>query len=468
MKQWIAAAALCAVMLSGCASGSVRTLTGASPEPTAEPTPSPTPVVTEVPSVTVGGVRLDARTASVSLSELGEDREGALRALVDNRSLLTALSEIKLDGYIPPFELYRELCEAYPSAEIGLELRLLGEELSGEEKSLDLHAMLPDQTDELLTVLPYLTELEEIRFVSEKGKCAYALEDIPQLDRVREAAPGVKLRVAFELFGKKVTSEDERIEYYLKHIGNEGVDTVRAVLPYLSSCTYLLMDGCDVDNEVMAQLREDFPVPKIVWRVWLIKPWYSSKKMMRMGSFLTDTERIRTTLVRPTNSEVLKYCTETKYVDFGHNFKMHGNDYWFLSYMPKLEVAIICISHITDLTPLASCPELEYLEVFTTDITDLSPLANCKKLAYLNIANCKKLTDITPLYELTSLKVLRMVVTPKVPKSQKEELAKRLPNCRILNQGGDPTENGWRTMKRYSLLRKQMRYDEDWNLYGIP
>jgi hypothetical protein len=151
------------------------------------------------------------------------------------------------------------------------------------------------------------------------------------------------------------------------------------------------MDGCEVDNEVMAQLRDDFPMPKIVWRVWLIEPWYSSRVMMRRGSFLTDTERLRTTMITQDNCDVLKYCTETKYVDFGHTFWM--NDYSFLAYMPKLEACIIAISHVSDISALANCPELEYLEVFTTDITDLTPLTHCKKLEYLNISNCKQLTD---------------------------------------------------------------------------
>ena len=315
-------------------------------------------------------------------------------------------------------------------------------------------------------VLPYLEELEEIGFVSPEGVCAFTLDDIPQLDRIREAAPELRLHVSFDLFGQTVSDEDERIEYYLVPIGNEGAETVRAVLPYLRSCSYFLLDGCDIDNEILAQLRDDFPDTKIVWRVWIIEPWYSSRVMMRRGSFLTDTERIRTTLVRPENCDVLKYCTETKYVDFGHNFQM--SDYYFLAYMPKLEACIIAISHVDDLTPLASCPELEFLEVFTTDITDLSPLTNCKKLAYLNISNCKQLTDITPLYEMTSLKVLRMTATLKVPREQKEELARRLPDLTILNVGADPTEGGWRTMPRYFLLREQMKYDEDWLLYGIP
>ena len=427
--------------------------------------PAPTPEPTEPPRLAVGALTLDAESVSAELGGLGAERDAAIGALIENRGMLGALREIDL-GENPPHELCAALREAYPDARIRYGLRLFGEPLDEDARALDLHAMRPDQTDELLTLLPWLEALEEINFVSEDGACAFALADIPQLDRIRAAAPELYLRVAFELFGQRVTSEDERIEYYLVPIGNEGAETVRAVLPYLRACGYLLLDGCEIDNEVMAQLRDDFPQMKIVWRVWLIEPWYSSRVMMRRGSFLTDTERVRTTLVRPENCDVLKYCTETKYVDFGHNF--HMSDYYFLAYMPKLEACIIAISHVSDLTPLASCPELEFLEVFTTDIVDLSPLTNCKKLAYLNISNCKQLTDITPLYEMSSLKVLRMTATLRVPREQKEELARRLPELTILNVGADPTEGGWRTMPRYFLLREQMKYDEDWREYGIP
>ena len=420
---------LAAALLGGCAGQSA---------PSA-PAPTPTPEPTEPPAVMIGALRLDAESVCADLGGTGDKVGEAIRSLVDSRALLSSLREIRLGETLPPYELYRSLREAYPEAQIELELRLFGETLSRGVRTLDLHEMRPEQTDELLAVLPYLEELEEIGFVSPEGVCAFTLDDIPQLDRIREAAPELRLHVSFDLFGQTVSDEDERIEYYLVPIGNEGAETVRAVLPYLRSCSYFLLDGCDIDNEVLAQLRDDFPDTKIVWRVWIIEPWYSSRVMMRRGSFLTDTERIRTTLVRPENCDVLKYCTETKYVDFGHNFQM--SDYYFLAYMPKLEACIIAISHVDDLTPLASCPELEFLEVFTTDITDLSPLTNCKKLAYLNISNCKQLTDITPLYEMTSLKVLRMTATLKVPREQ---------------------------MPRYFLLREQMKYDEDWLLYGIP
>ena len=445
-------AALLALLLCGC--GAV---------PGVQETPAPEEQ--EAPAVTIGALVLDGESVSADLGGLSDGKDVAIRQLIESSASLTSLREISL-GEAPDHALYAALCEAFPAAQIRYDLQLFGEKLDGSARELDLHAMDPARTDELLAVLPYLSALEKIDFVSEDGACAFSVDEIPQLDRIRAAVPEVYLRVAFDLFGQRVSSEDERIEYYLVPIGNEGVETVRAVLPYLRSCTYFLMDGCEVDNEVMAQLRDDFPETKIVWRVWLIEPWYSSRKMMRRGSFLTDTERLRTTLVKPENCDVLKYCTETKYVDFGHTFWM--NDFSFLAYMPKLEACIIAISPVSDISALANCPELEYLEVFTTDITDLSPLTNCKKLAYLNISNCKQLTDITPLYEMTSLKVLRMTATLKVPKEQKEELARRLPDLTILNIGADPTEGGWRTMPRYFLLREQMKYDEDWREYGIP
>jgi hypothetical protein len=421
-----------------------------------------------VPTVTAGTLVLDPGSTEADLSGAAEETDAAIRELIEGAPVLSSLRTIDLGGYIPEHELYQELSDAYPGAEIRMSLSFLGEPLERDVHTLDAHAMTADDTPELLRVLPYLSELEEIVFVSGSGECAYSLDEIEQLDRVREAVPDVKLRVAFKLFGKKVTSEDERIEFlHNKKIGNKGIETVRAVLPYLSSCTYFLVDDCGVSNETMAELREDFPDTKVVWRVWITKPNYNNKRKVRRCSFLTDTQRIRTTYIRPGNVDVLKYCTETKYIDFGHNHYM--TDFWFLAYMPKLEAVIIAMTEVKDLTPFASCPELEFLEVFTSNITTLKPLANCKKLAYLNISNCPKLKDITALYELKDLKVLRMVTTPKVPREQKKEVAKRLPDCKILKEDPtNPTGGGWRKGKRYHLLREQMEYDIDREEYGIP
>ena len=139
--------------------------------------------------------------------------------------------------------------------------------------------------------------------------------------------------------------------------------------------------------------------------------------------------------------------------------------------MTKLEVCIIALTSLHDLTPLENCPELEYLEIFTTSVTDLSPLAKCTKLRHLNISNLKQVSDLTCLYSL-NLERMRAVVT-KIPKEQIEEYARLHPDCEMLMQGADPTDYGWRydsggkQVPRYALLREQMKYDED-RANGIP
>ncbi len=428
--------------------------------------PEESPAATPPPSVEIGASRLDASTTR---AELDSSKE-TIDALIGNRALLSSLREIRLAGPLPDYADYRALREAFPDASVVLDTpTLFGKEVPLDARTLDLSAMRPEQTDELLALLPYLERLEEINFVSPEGVCAFSIDDIPQLDRIREAAPELYLRVRFELFGQTVSSEDERIEYYLVPIGNDGVETVRAVLPYLRSCTYLLMDGCDVDNEVMAQLREDFPETKVVWRVWIIEPYYKSRKFTLWCSFLTDTDRIRTIKIRDNNSSVLKYCNEVRYVDFGHNMVTH--DFSFLGYMPKLEVCIIAITGVKDISCLANCPELEYLEIYGSQVTDLSPLANCTKLKHFNCSRIYGLTDLTPIYGL-ELERLRCVSTG-IPQEQVDEYARLHPNCEILRTPGPPHLGNWRfdehnhMVPRYALLREQLRYDED-RANGIP
>lgn len=425
--------------------------------------PTEATVITEPPKVDLGGIEVAPDVTALNLTS-GYD----LATLLAAAEQLTEVTSIELGETNLTGEEMAALQAAFPAAEIRYCVNLFGQTLMPDVDSLDLADMDPARSDELAAALPLLPNLTHISFVDENGVCAYALEDIPQLDKVRLAAPEVYLQVSFDLYGQTVTSEDTRIEYYLVEMGNEGADVVRSVLPYLESCEYLLMDGCGVDNEVMAKLREDFPETKVVWRVWTYKPDYTSAKVMRWGSFLTDTHRIRTVLVNDSTCDVLKYCTETRYVDFGHNLEI--SDFSFLAYMPHLEAAIIGLTELSDLTPLVNCKELEYLEIYGSQVTDLSPLAECTGLRHLNISRLK-VDDMTCLYGL-DLERFRAVSTD-IPKEQFEEYAALHPDCQMLLAGWAPHENGWRydengeMVPRYALLREQMEYDID-KSYGIP
>lgn len=432
----------------------------------AEPPVLETEAPTEPPVAEIGGKTVDLKIEELDLS----DGKYALDKLVEAAPKLNAVTRIDLGVTELNAAQVAQLREAFPNAEIGYELELFGQRLTPQTDVLDLSEVAVADLEAALEKLPLLTGLQEINFVSEEA-CAVTVEDIPVLDKVREALPEVAMKVKFELFGQTVTSEDERIEYFRIPIGNDGVETVRAVLPYLSSCSYLLMDGCEVDNEVMAQLREDFrSQTKVVWRVWVREPYYESAKVLRWASFLTDTHRIRTVLINDKNSGVLKYCEETKYVDFGHNYNI--SDFSFLGYMPQLEAAIIGLTNCNDISMLVNCPELEYLEIYGSKVTDLTPLASLKKLKHLNISRLE-IDDITCLYDL-ELERLRCVITD-VPKEQLEEYSRLHPDCQMLLAGYMPHKNGWRyedeketkKVPRYALLQEQMEYAIDAK-YGIP
>ena len=413
---------------------------------------------TTVPTVDIGGTVLTLETDRLDLTELAWEYQALLDAAPQLPAVtvvdlgVTDLTAWELDG----------LKAAFPQSEIRYSVDVLGKRVSHDTISLDLSTMDAARTDELVAVLPMLPNLQEINFANGEG-CVYDLDNIRQLDKVREAAPQATLRVKFELFGQTVTSEDERIEYYLTPIGNEGAETVRAVLPYLKNCTYFLMDGCDIDYEILAKMRDDFPQTKIVWRIWLAGPFYGSERLTLRASMLSDTKLIRTVVVTDRNCHLLNYCTETKYMDLGHNDYI--SDCSFINYMPDLEVAILGLTEIADISPLANCPKLEYLELFSCKVSDLSPLANCTELRHLNVSNLKGLTDLTPLYGLKNLERFRAVMNPQLSKAQLDELAAQLPNCNMLREGWDPTENGWRwdedrnPLPRYALLKEQMEYD---------
>ena len=462
------AAILIFAMLAACGGKQAEEVPAVQPEAqvpqNTEPVVQPEP---EPPKADIGGTELTYDVTSLDLTSMAFDFDKLMEASAN----LTAVTEISLGTTELTAEQIAALQEAYPAAAVDYTVALFDQVLPKDTETLDLAAMTADQTDELVDALALLPAVKEINFVSEEGICVYTTETIAELDKVQAAAPDAYLKVCFDLFGQIVTSEDERIEYYLVEVGNEGTETVRAVLPYLKSCTYFLMDGCGVDNEVMAQLREDFPETKIVWRIWLTEPNYNDRTLVRAASVLTDTHRVRTTYVRDNNVHNLYYCNETKYVDVGHVSCL--TDVSFLAYMPDLEVCIIAITAITDITPLANHDKLEYLELFTTPLADLTPLATCPNLEHLNISNMPNLKDITPIYGLQNLKRLRMVSNPMLPNSMKEEVEVMLPNCEIMNQGIWPTGWFWRydenqeMVPRYALLREQMEYEIDFS-YGIP
>jgi Leucine-rich repeat (LRR) protein len=231
------------------------------------------------------------------------------------------------------------------------------------------------------------------------------------------------------------------------------VAELKLLLPYLRNVKRVDMENCNIDNETMAALRDEFPQPKLVWRVkvgaysvrtdaWMVKFSAGGSKALDENSALN-----------------LKYCREIKYLDLGHN-KIHHMDK-FVSCMPDLEVCIM-YNPMSNIKGIENCPKLEYFECFSCNIKDLSPLAACTELKHLNVCY-NNITDITPLYGLTKLERL-WISRNNIPKDQLETFAELVPNCEVNTTIHNPTDGGWRKdangayVPRYALLRQQFLY----------
>ena len=162
--------------------------------------------------------------------------------------------------------------------------------------------------------------------------------------------------------------------------------------------------------------------------------------------------------------EVLKYCTELRALDIGHQAV---TDISVLSGLTELRVLIIADNKITDLTPLKNLKKLEYLEFFMNKVTDLTPLAECTELIDLNFGWNYKIADLTPIYSLKKIERLWLPTTA-VKEEQHEEIIAAFPNAKIIFKDVDSTSSGWREHPRYKPMRnmfKYNKYDENFASY---
>ena len=322
---------------------------------------------------------------------------------------------------------------------------------------IDLSNTKPEELDKKINQIKAIENISEIRLMDSNNRSNFTPKDVKKL---MDSFPGIFIDYSFELFGKTLSTSDERIEYVKTKIGNNGVEKIREALDILPKCTYFLLDDCGIDDEVMGNLRSDYPNKKIVWRVHFSK-----------YSCLTDTEMIHCTVgVRDSDLTGIFYCNDVMYLDLGHNKYM--SDISFIYGMPKLKIAIIVDCAADTLEPFASCPDLERLEIVNCgNIKDLSPLAKCSKLKGLNMSCAYGIKDLSPLYGLKEMERLYLG-SSMITDEQYEEACRMMPNCWVRNYGksvhgvSSNYSIGWRLERDgsraewYIELRKIFKYDE--------
>lgn len=399
----------------------------------------------------------------------------ALDTALELMSYLPAPTALNLGNYdggeeCLSVENMLSLFETYPEAAFDYSFTLAGQTVDAQTASLDLTASSHDELTSVSPLLSRMSAITEINMGSEGG--AMSFEDV---GLVQGLCPQAAVEYHFELFEKSFSTLDEKMDFW--HVDmHDGGNAVRAVLPYMQNCTYVDMDSCGILNEEMAALQADFPDIKIVWRIWFAEHY----------SVRTDVEKILASkpskggTIYNDDADVLKYCTDLRFLDLGHNDSISNIS--FVRSMPKLEVLVIAMNPLVDISPLADCPHMEYLELNTTKIADLSPLSELHELRHLNICNCPDVCDISPLYGLTELERLWIGCVDPVPAEQVETMQAAAPECKIDTTTLDPTQGGWRYADlndkgwrtwekygyfdfdldpRYELLQKQFGYLEE-------
>ena len=465
--------------------------TAPSPAPAAETpvaveTPAPTPTVTPTPEpVTAVLMRSDGSELILpeETTELTVDDIALLDGLTASADILSSLRSIDLADALPfTLEDIAALQEVYPSAQIRYNVILNGKQIPTDTETLDLSTLPASAVPEAVRELPKLPSLRRVSLTAagsvlpevsdpeweENGFLLNGNLTAEDIRSLKEVCPDTVFDCAFLLYGKRVTTADEHLEYVDTKIYDEGVDgVIRRVLPAMGELRYLKLDKCEVTSPVMAKLRDDFPSVNVVWRVWFSSYGETADGSYAVYNCLTDTEKIWATgCVTDNFAKELQYCTDVKYLDLGHNCITNID---FVRHMPDLEVAVLSVSWVESVEPLASCPKLEYLECFSSHVTDVSPLAACTNLRYLNISNLPSVKDISSLYDLD---LTRFYCTMSyIPKDQQEEYQARHPDCDCEFGWVDPSKGYWRFLdgnymntdpanrnERYALLFEQFGY----------
>lgn len=406
------------------------------------------PDVTVKYTVPLGSGRVSSDAVSLTAEEglSYEALTGALRYLPNITTL--NLPETALNA--------SQLAELEQRYTVNATVSFMGTVLGPETESLDLSALTPEQVPEAAAKLSGLANLQNVELMDADGQCALGVEDVKTLV---SAVPQARFHYSFDLFGKRVSTTDERVEFVRQQIGNDAAPELRAALDILYPGTYVLLDDCGFSDEVMASIRDDYPDKKVVWRV----------HCGTLYNALTDDEVILMTFeIDDTNCSPLQYCTEVRYIDVGHNSTLH--DISWMANMTKLECVIVSGAPVSDISCFANCPNLEWLELcFCLYVKDLTPIQNLTNLRFLNVS-FSTVEDLTPLDNVPLERFNNMGTYANWEMQQ--HFLELHPDCITLFEGVQPYGYGWRyddegvtQFSYYAKMRRVFHYpDEGW--YG--
>ena len=399
-------------------------------------------------TVSLGGKSFAPDSTELSLAP----EEFDLDTLTANLPYLPQVNTLEFLRTDLTLEQVEQLRTNFPGITFAFTVELLGQEYGEDTTELDLSAMTSEQVVEVSQKLPMLPALEKIALTDGEGNSQLPKEDVKAL---QQAAPNAVIDYSFDFFGTRLSTAEEEVHIKNVKIGDEGESEVRAALDLLPNCKRFVLENCQISNEVMAKLRDDYrDRTKVVWRVNFGK-----------GSSLTDAQILRAVYdLVDTNCANLTYLEDVRFMDIGHNEFLKESS--FISGMKSLEYVIISGSMISDLKPFANCKNLKVLEAaFCEYIYSAEGLESCENLERLNISYTH-ITDLSPLDNLNLVNLCAMYEgKSRVPVEEQERFKALKPDCKMTFVGSQPYGSAWRyddnndPLEWYATIRKVFRYD---------
>jgi len=235
-------------------------------------------------------------------------------------------------------------------------------------------------------------------------------------------------------------------------MGNQVVDDWDAYLTFLAQLPHLKradMFATTVDRKDIKSLEERFPHIRFGWTIHITHDHY-----IRTDQTAFSTLHGACPPHSSRDFEVLKYCTELRALDIGHNAV---TDLSFLEPLTKLRVLILaCNPDLKNIKVLSQLQDLEYLELFSCSIRDIAPLRELPRLMDLDIAY-NKILKYDALFDMPQLKRLWIPqIGVPIGNAAYQQLQAALPATLIMNQG-HPTANGWREGNHYETIYTMFR-----------
>ena len=399
-------------------------------------------------TVSLGGKSFAPDSTALSLAP----EEFDLDTLTANLPYLPQVNTLEFLRTDLTLEQVEQLRTNFPGITFAFTVELLGQEYGEDTTELDLSAMTSEQVEEVSQKLPMLPALEKITLTDAEGNSQLPKEDVKTL---QQSVPNAVIDYSFDFFGTVLSTAEEEVHIKNVKIGDEGESEVRAALDLLPNCKRFVLENCQISNEVMAKLRDDYrDRTKVVWRVSFGK-----------GSSLTDAQILRAVYdLVDTNCANLTYLEDVRFMDIGHNEFLKESS--FISGMKSLEYVIISGSMISDLKPFANCKNLKVLEAaFCEYIYSAEGLESCENLERLNISYTH-ITDLSPLDNLNLVNLCAMYEgKSRVPVEEQERFKALKPDCKMTFVGSQPYGSAWRyddnndPLEWYATIRKVFRYD---------